>query len=98
MNEIVVAIIGSGALSTFISVMAARKNARIEAQQNIEDGLASLLLAEIERRGEKYLDRGEISTDDYAKFNGIYQSYKKLGGNGYADRIKEAVDELPLVK
>lgn len=98
MNEIVVAIIGSGALSTFISVLAARKNARIEAQRTIEAGLSFLLLAEIERRGEKYIDAGEVTTEDYAKFNALCEVYAQLGGNGYARRIKEAVDDLPLVK
>ena len=55
-------------------------------------------LAEIERAGEKHIARGEISTDDYQKFNDICDVYKRLGGNGYAKRIKEAVDEVPLKK
>lgn len=98
MTEIVVAIIGSGALSTFISVLASRSARKKDAAKVIEDGLSFLLLAEIERRGERHIDRGEISTDDYAKFNDLCEVYKRLGGNGYATRIKEAVDELPLVK
>lgn len=98
MNEIVVAIIGSGALSTVISLAASRRMARAEAQRTIEDGLSFLLLGEIERRGERYIDAGEISTEDYAKFNALCDVYVRLGGNGYARRIKEAVDDLPLVK
>lgn len=98
MNEIIVAIIGSGALSTVISLVATRHARRAEAEEAIEDGLSFLLLGEIERRGERHIDAGEISTDDYAKFNALCDVYVRLGGNGYARRIKDAVDDLPLTK
>lgn len=98
MNDIIIAIIGSGALSTAISLVATRRRSRAEAAKTIEDGLSFLLLGEIERRGEKYIARGEISTEDYAKFNALCDVYVRLGGNGYARRIKDAVDDLPLVK
>lgn len=98
MTEIIIAIIGSGALSTCISLIASQKNAKRDTQKTIEDALQCLCLAEIERAGERHIARGEISTDDYQKFNDICDVYERLGGNGYAKRIKEAVDELPLKK
>lgn len=94
MTEIIVAIIGSGALSTLISLVVTT----LSRKKTIEEGVQFLLLGEIERQGTKHIDRGEIRADDYAQFDALYTVYKKLGGNGYAARIKEAVDDLPLKK
>lgn len=97
MTDIIIAIIGSGALSTSISLIATRSARKKETAEVIEDGLAFLLLGEIERRGERYISQGEISTDDYQKFNDLCDVYLRIG-NGYAKRIREAVDDLPLKK
>lgn len=45
MTEIIIAIIGSGALSTCISLIASRKNAKRDTQKTIEDALQCLCLA-----------------------------------------------------
>lgn len=98
MTEIIVAIIGSGALSTLISLIASRRNAKRDTQKTIEDALQCLCLGEIRRSGEKHIARGQIAPDDYQEFVDLYDVYKRLGGNGYAERIKDAIDELPLTK
>lgn len=98
MTEIIVAIIGSGALSTLVSLLVSRASKKKDEALTIEEGLQCLLLGEIERRGEKHISRGEIGTDDYQRFSDLCDVYKRLGGNGYAKRIKEAVDDLPLKK
>lgn len=98
MTEIIVAIIGSGALSTLISLLVGRRNEKKDEARTVEDALQCLCLGEIRRSGEKHIARGQIAPDDYQEFVDLYDVYKRLGGNGYAERIKDAIDELPLTK
>ena len=47
--------------------------------------------------GEIYIHRGSITTDEYENlYNYLYIPYKKLGGNGSAERIMAEVKKLPL--
>lgn len=57
-------------------------------------GLAHDRLVEL---GMRFIDRGMITKDeyeDYVKY--LYLPYKDMGGNGTAERIKNAVDALPI--
>lgn len=47
--------------------------------------------------GMKYLERGWISKDEYENLHDyLYVPYKKLGGNGSAERVMNEVDKLPI--
>lgn len=47
--------------------------------------------------GLKYLDRGWITQDEYENLNDyLYAPYKKLGGNGSAQKIMAEVEKLPI--
>ena len=47
--------------------------------------------------GLKYLDRGWITQDEYENLNDyLYAPYKKLGGNGSAQKIMSEVEKLPI--
>ena len=47
--------------------------------------------------GECYLEKGYITKDDYENLHDyLYVPYKKLGGNGTAERIMKEVEQLPL--
>jgi len=47
--------------------------------------------------GMRYIDRGEITRDEYEDFRKyFYEPYKELGGNGVAERIMEEVKGLRL--
>ena len=47
----------------------------------------------------KYIERGWISNDEYEDLmNYLYLPYKKMGGNGTAERIIEEVKRLPIHK
>lgn len=55
------------------------------------------LLDRIRHLGQSYIQKGEISFDDRRIFHMMHDAYHDgLGGNGDADLIVEAVDELPL--
>lgn len=49
--------------------------------------------------GMKYINRGNITTSEYENlYKYLYDPYKKMGGNGSADRLMKEVDKLPIVK
>lgn len=47
--------------------------------------------------GSKYLERGDITEDEYENlYDYLYIPYKKLGGNGSAERVMTEVMRLPI--
>ena len=48
--------------------------------------------------GMKYIEKGEITQSAYENLHKyLYEPYKKMGGNGSADRIMREVDKLKIV-
>lgn len=53
------------------------------------------LLGEIDRYGNFLLERNEpLTSAEYTRFTEMYNLYKKLGGDGYADSIRDRVKGL----
>lgn len=49
--------------------------------------------------GMAYIDRGDITKDEYDNlYRYLYKPYSELGGNGSATRIMKEVEKLPLKK
>lgn len=49
--------------------------------------------------GMQYVDRGYVTQDEYENLRTyLYDPYKKLGGNGSAERVMKEVDKLPIHK
>lgn len=47
---------------------------------------------------EKYIIRGYITENEYEDLiDYIYTPYKKLGGNGTAEKMVEEVEKLPII-
>ena len=47
-------------------------------------------------KGEFYIQRGWITTDEYENLHDyLYKPYKEMGGNGAAERIINEVKKLP---
>jgi len=47
--------------------------------------------------GEKYVERGWVTMDEYENLSKyLYKPYKQMGGNGAAERIMNEVDQLPI--
>ena len=91
-TQIIIAIIGSGALSTIISFVL----------QAIKDKKRSdridkfLLLHLIEETCRDALNDGRIARESAQKLEEMYALYKGIGGNGYADNIMNSVRKLPI--
>ncbi len=46
----------------------------------------------------KYIEKGEVSQAEYENLNKyLYEPYKKMGGNGTAERLMQEVGRLKLV-
>ena len=54
------------------------------------------LLYVIKEGGKAYVAEGSICETDYRAFEETYKTYKDLGGDGYADKIHEEVNKLPM--
>lgn len=91
MNNIVIAIIGSGALTALITnlfnVLAAGSR-----QKKVNQ---ILLLGELERRLDNYRAKGTISGEQMKIFTDIVELYHAEGGNGYADGLIAEARTLP---
>lgn len=70
----------------------------LRSQNNVEnEALRVILLDRIRHLGQSYIAAGEIDFDDRRIFHMMHKVYHDgLGGNGDADLIVEAVDELRL--
>ena len=61
------------------------------------EGLKYMLLDRIIYVGQSYIKRGEVTFDDRKRLRDMHNVYHdKLGGNGDAKKVLEAVDALPL--
>ena len=48
--------------------------------------------------GMKYVERGYITRSEYENLvEYLYKPYKKMGGNGVAERLMREVDKLEIV-
>ena len=103
--SILLAVIGSGALSsliggifTAISTRKASNNRKDQALVSLERGVCALLYDRIKHLCERHIARGEISVDDYNDLIRLHITYHNdLNGNGFLDHLMEAVEQLPKV-
>lgn len=75
-----------------------KKLKALDTQNTAEnEALRVILLDRIRHLGQSYIAAGEIDFDDRRIFHMMHSVYHDgLGGNGDADLVVEAVDELPL--
>lgn len=67
---------------------------RIKDVEKMVRGLAHDKIVEV---GKSYLEQGRITLDDLDEFNQyLYYPYSAMGGNGYAKKVAEEVNKLPL--
>lgn len=83
-------ILASTGLWTILSKMLEKKS--VESKMLL--GLAHDRIIFI---GMKYIERGWITKDEYENLHDyLYVPYKKMGGNGSAERVMLEVNKLPL--
>ena len=72
------------------------KESKNKKQDDMADMMMGLGHDKIMNLGQKYLEKGFITHDEYENlYEYIYRPYSNLGGNGSANRIMEQVAKLP---
>ena len=92
--QIILAVLGSGVISTIISCIFQYINQKKSKQTQFEEGMSLLLLSSLKRDGKELLAQGKVSKNDYDSFCATYNAYKALGGDGWADGIKAKIDNM----
>ena len=76
--------------------LTAKRSKADEAERKMLVGLAHDRIIHL---GMTYVQRGEITQDEYENLNDyLYAPYEKMGGNGSAKRVMEEVRRLPIRK
>lgn len=99
-STLILSIVGSIFASTgfwaFVTYLVQRKDTRDSAEAQMLKGLGHDRICYL---GESYIARGSITKDEYENLHDyLYLPYKKLGGNGTAEKIMQEVERLPLEK
>lgn len=92
--EVVIAILGSGVISTLISCLFQIHSDKKKRLDKFEEGMSLLLLSAMKTSGKAILADGTVTKNDYDSFCATFNAYKSLGGDGWADGIKKQVDAL----
>ena len=87
-------VLSAGASAVIAYSRGVRKRAS-EREEAIENGLQSLLRAEIIRANEKYIGQGYCPVNAKEALKRAYQAYHTLGGNDVATQLYEDVIKLP---
>ncbi len=97
MKEIILAIIGSGALSALISGGLTAWANRQQKENGVQAGVRLLMYDRIKHLGKSYIAAGHVSHDDLEDLIAMHKCYHDdLKGNGYLDRLMSAVLALPV--
>jgi len=88
---ILCSVIASSGFWAFITKLSEKKDVRTQM-------LIGLGHDRIVYLGMKYIEKGEITNSEYENLRRyLYEPYKKMGGNGSAERIMKEVEKLPIV-
>ena len=94
--EIIVAIISSGALATFISGLFNLILAHQGRKSGEAAGLQMLLKDRITHLAKGYISPGPKTAEELEDLIEMHHIYKKLGGNGFCDALMEQVRTIPI--
>jgi len=97
-STLIVSIVGAVFASTgfwaFLTNLLQNKKTKDSAESQMLKGLGHDRICYL---GQCYIQQGYITKDDYENLHDyLYLPYKKLGGNGMAEKIMKEVECLPL--
>lgn len=96
--ELIIAIVGSGALSAVISGVFALINNRMKKNDAMSKGLRMALYFEFRTSALQKIAEGQITPDDLEAMIEGYNAYKALGGDGFCDELMRKCQQLPMRK
>lgn len=99
MTSVIIAIIGSGALSAVIAGIFTLINNRNKKKSNESKLLMGIAHSMIIENASRYLAQGYVSVAEYKELEHyLYEPYKAMGGNGTAEKLMKDVSNLPTEK
>ena len=88
---VLITLLASSGFWAFVSMVMEKKSARSKMLLGLGHDRILYLC-------EKYITKGEITQSEYENLNKyLYDPYKKMGGNGVAERFMQEVNKLKLV-
>ena len=92
LTTILITLLASSGFWAFVTMILEKKSARSKM-------LLGLGHDRIMYLGMKYIEKGEITQSEYENLRKyLYEPYKKMGGNGTAERLMEEVNKLKIVQ
>ena len=93
-GTVVAAIFASTGFWAYLTHLTQMKNTKDSAESQMLKGLGHDRICCL---GESYIKRGYITKEEYENLHDyLYLPYKKLGGNGTAEKIVNDVSNLPF--
>lgn len=97
MNEtIIIAIIGSSALSALVSGLVTIITSLIKKKKGSDDLLLNNTAIILTLMAHGYLAEKHVDSEGLKLFIDTYKLYKEKDGNGYVDNLKSRLEKLPL--
>lgn len=92
MDALIIAIVGSQALFSFIQFLIVRHDAKRSAA---DTAILAILRDRLLHLCNKYLEAGVIDIYEEESFSKLYEAYTKLGGNSFIKELRDKVVNLP---
>lgn len=91
---IITSIFASSGFWAFLTLYLQKVETKRSAESEMLKGLGHDRICYL---GQKYIEQGYITKDSYENLHDyLYLPYKKLGGNGTAEKIIKEVQNLPI--
>lgn len=98
-NTVLIAIVSSSAFATLLSFCTQLIRDRMKNKHGVAAGVKIILYDRIKWMGNKYIERGWISSEELEDLVEMHRIYHdELIGNGFLDEIMKKVKALPLKK
>lgn len=95
-TNIILTIIGSSALFSFVEYLITRHDRKQD--DPIKAAVRSLLRDRIKCLATRYLRDGELTAADLENLSMLYEAYKNLGGNSFAEDLYNQVIDVCRLK
>lgn len=92
MNGIIIAVIGSQAVFSFVQFLIMRHD---QKKSTLEKAVLAILRDRLLHLCNKYIAEGEIGLREEEAFTKLYEAYTSLGGNSFVKDLYATVIELP---
>lgn len=96
METIIIAVLGSSVLSTLITILYNAIRDRRARDDDLRAGVRLSLYFQFRDHALTAIRDGEIDPDELKVLVDTYECYKRLGGDGYCDKLMEVANSLTI--